>query len=435
MIETLQGILRERSAAAQGELPRDLTPALDIATNPKGVTFDGLQRARSTLGERIDFEQKQGFDAGDLKRAYGALSEAMQTAVQQSARVEPDTALGLFRTAEARFGQLAEQNRDLTQVAGSGSEALVNRLIGYGSELTQGNVSRLRELQAVIPEEQRTGLSRIAFQRLGDNAGSFDLDRFAQQWSKLSQPGRQALFGDRVQRIDQTLQSALSTTSTTRAANADIVRLLGASDEGLARRVVSLASSGASADSAMLARLNAVVGPDGMKNVSSLAIQNLGANRAGEFSPAFFSSNWQKMSDAGKALLFPDKTLRSSLNDIAAVSARMAEVERKFANKSNTGRVVVGTSMVGALMHEPMTFLATVMGGQVLGRVLSRPASAASASKFSIAYERYVKSPSAGAGAALKQATTNLSNTVAGDLAAPLTGQAVIQEIRRLSSD
>jgi hypothetical protein len=427
---TLQRILDQRAAAAQGGLPKDLTPALDIATNPQGVTFNGLQRARTTLGERIDFEQRQGFDAGDLKRAYGALSEAMQTAVSGSARGDPAMALGLFRRAEDQFGRLSEQNRDLGTVAAGGSEALVNRMIGYASDLTKGNVERLRELQAHIPEDQRAGLSRLAFQRLGADAnGGFDLARFAQQWEKVSAPGKAALFGDRAERIGQALQSAMSTQGASREANGEILRLLSASDESLARRVLSMASSGASADHSTLARMASIVGPEGMRNVASLAVQNLGANRAGEFSPAFFASNWAKMSEAGKNLLFTDKSLRASLDDIATVSARMSEVERRFANKSNTGRAA-GLIGVGAGMTmEPMTLVGSIVGGQVLGRVLSQPATASSAAKWARAYEKAAAVPTTAAATGLKIATRNLGATIESRLGIPNPANDIINTI------
>lgn len=423
MIGTLQRVLDERTAAAQGGLPRELMPALDLATNPRGATFEGLQRARQALGEYIDFEAGRGFSTGDLKRAYGSLTEAMQTAVREAGT---DAAPGLFARAEQRFGQLAERNQDLTQVAAGGSEALVNRLMGYASEMTKGNVERLRQIQSQIPEGQRASLSRLAFQKLGtDRNGQFDVSRFASEWEKLTPPGRAALFGNRVVPIQEAIRSAQTTSAAAREANADILRLLGSSDEGIANRVLAMATNGASADHAMLARLSSIVGPDGMREMSSLAIQRMGAGRIeGQFSPAAFATNWQRMSDAGKGLLFADKGLRSSLDDIATISSRMAEVERRFANKSGTGRATMTGGLLVAAFAEPMTAIATAVGGDVLGRALSQPATASSMAKWAQAYERVTLRRTPATVAAFNQASRNFSNTLTERLGVPAEASA-----------
>jgi hypothetical protein len=424
LIPTLQRVLNERTAAAQGGLPRDLMPVLDFATDPQGVTFNGLQRARSVLGRQIEFDAANGgLNTGDLRAAYGALTEALNGAVQQAARGDPRLAQGLFQRAEQQFGQLAQRNTDLQATLAGGSEGLVNRLIDYSR--ANGNVGRMRQLMEDIAPEQRGGLSRLAFQKLGDDAGEFSLERFAREWSKMSPEGRAQLFGPQAGRIENALRQARSTTSAAREANADIIRMLGASDEQLARRVLAMATEGGSADAATLARLANVVGPQGMREVASLAIQNMGANRAGEFSPAFFTTNWQRMSESGKALLFADKGLRQSLDDIATVSARMAEVERKFANKSNTGRVVSASAMAAGFSTAPLTTLGTVIGSYALGRILSQPAATSSVSKWVRAYEAAARAPGAASAAALDRATRNLANTM-GSGGDRLTIQAVL---------
>ncbi|MEZ0171025.1 hypothetical protein [Microvirga sp. TS319] len=196
---SLNSIMQSRVAAGEGTLPKDLAPLAELATNPNGATFNGLQRARTTLAERIDFEESQGFNAGDLKAAYGAVTRAMESAVQQSALKDPASALKRFQAADAELGRLAETNKGLRQVLRSQSdEALADKVIGMAAQGGRANIRQLQLLQQELGDEAFNDLSSVMIGRMGygPSGGEFSFAHLVSNWNKLSPEGKAYLFRD-----------------------------------------------------------------------------------------------------------------------------------------------------------------------------------------------------------------------------------------------
>ncbi len=179
-------------------------------------------------------------------------------------------------------------------------------------------------------------------------------------------------------------------------------------------RIETMAGSKGSADIAKLAQARKAIGSEDWNEVASTIISRLGRDVEGNFSPQRFITGYQKLSEAGKNVLFRSSekaNLASHLDDIAKVSSRFKELQ-KFANPSGTARSVMGGALGPAIWTAPLTTLASVISSAVLARALSRPASAASVAKVTRAHSALASSPSPSRIASYTLAVRNLISTL-----------------------
>lgn len=315
VLQDLDTIVQRRLAAGESGVPiQGLQNAVELLTRPEGATFNGLQRARSEIGKAIKWDARNGgFITGDLKQAYGTLSDAMEAAVRATAKGSPDDAVNMLSKANDLFGKVSGETRELSRFLANGSdERIVDRIISYTSDKAgRGDIAKLNLLR-----------------RSMDNG----------EWQQ----------------------------------------------------------------------------------VSAMALQRMGQNNAGEFSPAFFIKNYEMMAPAARELMFgkSGSNTRQWIDDIATVAKRMNDAG-KSANFSNTGRATLtglGLAGAGYTFSDPLgaaeSALKTAAVGVPVVALLSRPATAASMARWSKAYSGLVQKPSAAALASFNVASRNFAHSV-----------------------
>lgn len=190
-------IIKDRQAAGHVNPSAGLEDIKNLVD--KGATFDGLQRARSDIGNALNFgEANPGFNAGDLKRVYAAMSRDMEGVVSQSAKlgVEPKAAVQALKDANATSAPIIEFNKTLQRLSGIKSdESLVGSLTKAAQDKT-GNVKLLAQLRQGMPKEEFEQISGQALSELGHNTstGKFSLNQFATKWEKLGDRAKSVLF-------------------------------------------------------------------------------------------------------------------------------------------------------------------------------------------------------------------------------------------------
>jgi hypothetical protein len=195
------------------------------------------------------------------------------------------------------------------------------------------------------------------------------------------------------------------------------------SGEGIAGAIIRAASNGASADLETLAKARSAVPQDVWRDIASTAISKLGTGRNGEWTPAAFATDFRKLSDRGKALLF--RSVGSGdvlpfLNDIAEVSQKFVD-RGKLANTSGTAGhnalYTAGGAALAGIAHgsfvEPLTAIGGIAGINGIARLLARPATAASVARWSRIYNTFATSQAPTARIGLEIASRNLANTAA----------------------
>jgi hypothetical protein len=188
--------LSQRMQSGVSKLTPELKPIAALMRRQGGASFEGLQRARARLGKAIDFDKRQGgMEQGDLKQAYGALTDAMERAVRGAAKVEPDAAVATWKAADANFAESTANVKSIAQALKSPSdEALVNQVLGLAGEKT-GNAKRLIQLQSDIGAESMQMLGSHVLDQAMGTGETMSAARFSTAMDKLSNTAKSVLFG------------------------------------------------------------------------------------------------------------------------------------------------------------------------------------------------------------------------------------------------
>jgi hypothetical protein len=191
------------------------------------------------------------------------------------------------------------------------------------------------------------------------------------------------------------------------------------SNENIADSVRRMANT-EGGDLDKLALTRGAVPDDVWKDVASQAMSQLGKNKKGEFSHAIFLNDWNGLSETGKNILFGKSV--PFLNDIATVSKDF-ERAGKLANTSGTAGHLAHMGAAFAFLESifqgdvktPLKIVAGALGGNVLSRILSNPAQAASVAQWSRAYTTMARQPTARTLANFDLMTRNLANNTNND--------------------
>jgi hypothetical protein len=187
----------------------------------------------------------------------------------------------------------------------------------------------------------------------------------------------------------------------------------GRTDEALFSAINAYAKSGSRGDVHTLAQLVKAIPAEDRGDLAGAIIRQVGISpQTGQFSPDVFASQWRTYSPQAKAILFGNAgPHRQALDDIMLISDRLKQVGSRFGNPSGTAQNTNMFAMGAGMLAAPLTSLAAATGGVMAARLLSAPAGAASAAKWTRAYSALAIAPSAQRLAAFEIASRNLANT------------------------
>jgi len=194
------------------------------------------------------------------------------------------------------------------------------------------------------------------------------------------------------------------------------------SDENIASNLIAMAGNTGRANVKDLMLMKSKVSKDSWNELSSAAISRLSGGDA-DFSPAKFTTAWNKMSPTGKKILF-DEQSRKALNDIALVSGRFQKLQQ-YANPSQSGAMALtGAGATGLIagLFEPTTLAVTAttaLTGRGLSWYLSKPARVKVLADYSKAYEMAARAPGKSSTAFLGRKAQELALIVANDVGKP----------------
>lgn len=225
----LGGILRERAAAGMRNPEAGLGDIINLADN--GAGFNGLQRARNEVGRLIGLAQNNpnpGFNVGDFKRLYAAMSGDMDTVVRRHALYDPNRAADALRYANRAADQLVERNKAVQGVLNvRADERLVGSLINAAQQKT-GNLRLLAQLRNSMHPDDFREIGGVMLTEMGHMpaTGEFSLAKFVTNWDKVSDRAKGLLFSpEHLQNINdiagmgEHIKRALKESSTSHSAN------------------------------------------------------------------------------------------------------------------------------------------------------------------------------------------------------------------------
>jgi hypothetical protein len=381
------------------------------------------------------------------ERTIGGLGQAVERAAAAGGGASAEQAGAV--ASQGIKGWITGKSAELTKKAYDAVDNAINPSVTTELSNTRGIIAEIaaRRQNAAIPGESKAINALLdAVQRPGgmNYQGIKDLRTFLgemtpqemvasginakeskQLYGALSKDLKasvEAAGGDRASAL---FERANSLNKAVAARRENLARLVGVDGDAppalVFERLKAAAGSKSRADSQLLAQARKAMGGDWDEAVSGIVGQ-LGKNAKGEFSPQIFLNNWAGVSEAGKNLMFGEKgsasTLRQSLEAISTVSQRFKQLE-KYANPSGTGRQV-GFGAAGAgLVSEPVTTVATLVGGNIAARILASPASASSMSKWVKTYAEVARDASPSNLVAFSRASRNFGATISSDLKIP----------------
>lgn len=219
----------------------------------------------------------------------------------------------------------------------------------------------------------------------------------------------------------QTVQRALNTTREMKMAEEGIDdlpwrvrhiagRRAGVQPENVPGRLASMAQGGGPLNLNALSEIKAAVPPGEWDAVQRSILARMGKVEGG-FDPSAMIRAYSEMPAPSKGILFGSSQRSGLRTHLDSLAADAAKIERLRAMPESAS-VIKGGMMAAGAFVEPMTTLASVLGGRVVAKFLSRPETAAPLAQWSKAFVRIMENGGTpGAMAAFKMATTNLENS------------------------
>jgi hypothetical protein len=223
----------------------------------------------------------------------------------------------------------------------------------------------------------------------------------------------------------------------------DIIGKKRKAGEDIYDAVVNMATKGGS-DERGLIRARAAVPADVWGDIAGTAISKLGYNRAGEWTPAQFLSQYNNLTPMGRRILFAGAgkgQIIPMLSDLANISQAFKDAG-KLANVSGTaphtaltdaiksislGAAGAATPGVGpkALVY-PAAVIGTMVGNNRLAAILAKPATLSSLNRWARVYGTVAANPTAAGLSALVRAAGELTDTINSEFGTNYTARDVL---------
>jgi hypothetical protein len=156
----------------------------------------------------------------------------------------------------------------------------------------------------------------------------------------------------------------------------------GASDEAVFQALKTAAGKTGGADIDLLTEARKAITPQSWDHVARGMVSTLGRDADGNFSPQRFITDYGKIDDKAKGVLFGQTPgLQQNLDDLHTVSSQWKSLY-KYANPSGTAGHGAGIGMAIEGWRHPLKTLGLYLGGAGLGKLLATPAGAGSAGNF-----------------------------------------------------
>lgn len=383
----------QQIAAAESKMPFSgpmLAKAAEKTTQQIGDAADRVAAeygATSAAGAGSAI--REGIEAGWGGRAKENLAKLYG---QVDSLVDPNAAATLNRTRDVVADIVAERTAQRVGDAGKAVNFVLDA-VKDPKGLTYQGVKGLRErIGEMLPNQNALASMGISHRELSRIYGS------------LSDDLRQVVGQSGGARAVQAFERANSYARNVAGAREQLQKLTKAtSDEEILQRLQSAASSKGSANISLLGRARKASGPAAWDEMSGTLFSRLGRDAESNFSPARFITDWGRLSEPAKKILFNSTDrgdLAKSIDDIATISSRFKQLQQ-FANPSGTAQSVLTASGIGAIGKavvgiEPVTTFALLAGNAGLAKALSTPATAKSMARWSKFMETAVRKPSRG---------------------------------------
>jgi hypothetical protein len=167
--------------------------------DPNGLTFQGIKKLRSSIGEMTDPANilPADMDGGELNQIYKGLSRDLDQSVINGGG---QNALNAYRSANALYSDVQQNRAKLAKIIGgpratASPEAVFNYMQRAAKKDT-GNIDLLRLAQSKVDPAAWDELASGMVGKLGrDPSGGFTFDRFVKDYGNIGDDAKDVLFG------------------------------------------------------------------------------------------------------------------------------------------------------------------------------------------------------------------------------------------------
>lgn len=175
-----------------------LNLVMPAATNPNGLTYDGIKNLRTRIGEMLEGGiLPADTSEGELRQIYKALSDDLQQSVLSSGG---SRAQQLFNRANQINKAVQERREKLATIVGMKGDVAPEQVLGKIQSMaqagTKGDINKLVLARRSVPSHDWEHVTSGVIESLGRAPeGNFSPDRFITGYAKMSPQGRDVMFG------------------------------------------------------------------------------------------------------------------------------------------------------------------------------------------------------------------------------------------------
>lgn len=194
---TVQNLMDKLKEAELPEESEAVKMVLNAATHPEGLNFSGIKTLRTKVREKIDQGLLPGnLSQGELKQLKSALDADLRQAAENAGG---QRGLAAFERANTLYQKISGKRKELAKIIGAKGDAsptaVFNRINQMALDKT-GNPTRLLAARKSMSPEQWGDITSGVVNNMGrDGEGAFSPYRFMTEYGKMSEKGRDAIFG------------------------------------------------------------------------------------------------------------------------------------------------------------------------------------------------------------------------------------------------
>jgi hypothetical protein len=180
-----------------------INAVMEAIERPGGLTFEGLRGLRTALDAQMQHNilNEAGTAQPAFQRIRGALTNDIRNHVQRYGMRGPQS-VAMFDQAMQRESQILRQRSRLEKIIGKqgdiNPEALVDKVGQWVSTRGNRSISKLAELQRVVPPQVMDDIAAVTltkWARQTGKVGEFSLGNFDKMWKGMTPEGKRLLFG------------------------------------------------------------------------------------------------------------------------------------------------------------------------------------------------------------------------------------------------
>lgn len=197
MMDVIQSELRE------ARLPTD-TPAIkmiqDAATDPQGLTYEGMKTLRTKLGEALENPTDILKPAlPEIRRLYGAVTNDLRNAVRANGGKDALKAFDEANKLNIESQKAREQLLKITgqTTASKSAEGVFDTLYKMAGSKAGSDIEKLKLAKETLPFDVWNSISRGMIDHMGTSpkTNAFEPNALFGNYARLSDEGKDLLFG------------------------------------------------------------------------------------------------------------------------------------------------------------------------------------------------------------------------------------------------